>query len=141
MLERCVELCNRNLRLEITVVTDIDTYKRIRPLGFVNYKLIEPELGNTKNRKEWRNVDRHMAYELSPYDTTLVMDIDYFPFTDNLRQFLDTDYDFLISKQAYDLTNRNSVDHRRWSMIDMVSATVLVFRKGAKAKRIFDMVK
>ncbi len=79
VLERCVELCNRNLRLEITVVTDIDTYKRIRPLGFVNYKLIEPELGNTKNRKEWRNVDRHMAYELSPYDTTLVMDIDYFP--------------------------------------------------------------
>jgi len=141
VLERCVELCNRNLKLEITVVTDIETYKRIKPLGFINYKLIEPELGNTKNNKQWRNVDRHMAYELSPYDTTLVMDIDYFPFTDNLRQFLDTDYDFLVSKEAFDLTNRNSFDHRRWSMIDMVWATVLVFRKGAKAKRIFDMVK
>jgi len=98
-------------------------------------------LGNTKNNKQWRNVDRHMAYELSPYDTTLVMDIDYFPFTDNLRQFLDTDYDFLVSKEAFDLTDRNSFDHRRWSMIDMVWATVLVFRKGVKAKRIFDMVK
>ena len=82
-----------------------------------------------------------MAYELSPYDKALVMDIDYFPFTDNLKQFLDTEYDFLVSKQAYDLTNRNSFDHRRWSLIDMVWATVLVFRKGAKAKRIFDMVK
>jgi len=134
-------LIKKNLQLEITVVTNHETFKKMRPLGFINYKLIEPELGNKKNGKEWRNVDRHMAYELSPYDTTLVMDIDYFPFTDNLRQFLETDYDFLISKEAYDLTNRNSFDHRRWSLIDMVWATVFVFRKGAKAKRIFDMVK
>ena len=90
VLERCVDLCKRNLNLEITVITDIETYKKIKPLGLINYRLIEPELGNTKNRKEWRNVDRHMAYELSPYDKTLVMDIDYFPFTDNLKQFLDT---------------------------------------------------
>ena len=91
VLEHCVALCNKNLNLEITVVTDIETYKRIKPLGFINYKLIDPEPGNTKNGKQWRNIDRHMAYELSPYDTTLVMDIDYFPFTDNLRQFLNTD--------------------------------------------------
>ena len=141
VLERCVGLIKKNLQLEITVVTNHDTFKKMRPLGFINYKFIEPELGNKKNGKEWRNVDRHLAYELSPYDTTLVMDIDYFPFTDNLRQFLETDYDFLISKEAYDLTNRNSFDHRRWSLIDMVWATVFVFRKGAKAKRIFDMVK
>ena len=141
VLERCVGLIKKNLQLEITVVTNHETFKKMRPLGFINYKFIEPELGNKKNGKEWRNVDRHLAYELSPYDTTLVMDIDYFPFTDNLRQFLETDYDFLISKEAYDLTNRNSFDHRRWSLIDMVWATVFVFRKGAKAKRIFDMVK
>ena len=141
ILEKCVRLIKKNLRVEITVVTDIDTFKQIEPLGFVNYKLIEPELGNRKAGKEWRNVDRHMAYELSPYDVTLVIDIDYLPFTDNLKQLLDTRYDFLVSKHAYDLTGRNSFDHRRFSMIDMVWATVLVFRKGAKAKRIFDTVK
>jgi hypothetical protein len=107
----------------------------------VDYRFIEPETGNTKNGKQWRNVDRHMSYDLSPYDTTLVMDIDYLPFTDNLRQFMDTKYDFLVSKQAYDLTGRNSFDLRRWSMIDMVWATVLVFRKTEKAKMIFDMVR
>jgi hypothetical protein len=141
ILERCVSLIKLNLRLEITVVTDYDTYKKLKPLGFINYKFIEPELGNTKNGSEWRNVDRHMAYELSPYDVTLVMDIDYFPFTDNLRQFLDTDYDFLISKDAHDLTNVGSFDMRKWSMIDMVWATVFVFKKGPKARRIFDTVK
>jgi hypothetical protein len=141
ILERCVTLIKKNLQLEVTVITNHDTFKQIKPLGFVNYKLIEPELGNTKLGKEWRNVDRHMAYELSPYDVTLVMDIDYFPFTDNLRKFLDTRYDFLISKQAHDLTGRNTFDQRRWSMIDMVWATVFVFRKGKKAKRIFDTIK
>ena len=141
ILERCVPLIKKNLQLEITVVTNYETFQNLKPLGFVNYKFIDPELGNKKNGEDWRNVDRHMAYELSPYDVTLVMDIDYLPFTDNLRQFLDTDYDFLIPKQAYDLTGRNSFDQRRWSMIEMVWATVFVFRKGNKAKRIFDMVK
>jgi hypothetical protein len=141
ILERCVELIKKNLQLQITVVTNYDTFKQIKPLGFINYKFVEPELGNTKLGKEWRNVDRHLAYELSPYDTTMVMDIDYLPFTDNLRQFLDTDYDFLIPKHAHDLTDRNSFDQRRWSMIDMVWATVFVFRKGKKAKRIFDTLK
>ena len=141
ILERCVPLIKKNLKLEITVVTDFETYKTLKPLGFINYKFIEPELGNTKNGSEWRNVDRHMVYELSPYDVTLVMDIDYFPFTDNLRQFLDTDYDFLVSKDAHDLTNVGSFDMRKWSMIDMVWATVFVFKKGPKARRIFDTVK
>ena len=141
ILERCVPLIKKNLKLEITVVTNFETYKQLKPLGFVNYKFIEPELGNTKNGYEWRNVDRHMAYDLSPYDVTLVMDIDYFPFTDNLRQFLDTDYAFLVSKDAHDLTDVGSFDMRKWSMIDMVWATVFVFRKGPEARRVFDMVK
>ena len=141
VLEKCVHLIKKNLKLEITVVTDYQTFKKIKPLGFINYKFIEPELGNSKNGAEWRNVDRHMAYELSPYDTTLVMDIDYFAFTDNLRQFLDTKYDFLVSKKAHDLTGNNSFDLRRFGMIEMVWATVLIFRKGAKAQRVFDTVK
>ena len=141
ILERCVYLLKKNLGLEITVVTNFETFKNLRPLGFINYKFIQPEIGNKKNGQEWKNVDRHMAYDLSPYDVTLVMDIDYFCFTDNLKQFLDTGYDFLISKNAHDLSNRNSFDMRRFSMIDMVWATVFVFRKGNKARRIFDMVK
>ena len=87
ILERCVALIKKNLQLEITVITNHETFAKVKPLGFVNYKLIEPEKGNTKLGKEWNNVDRHLAYELSPYDTTLVMDIDYFCFTDNLSNF------------------------------------------------------
>lgn len=141
ILERCVTLVKKNLKLPITVVTNFKTFKRMNPMGFINYKFIEPELGNKKNGREWRNVDRHMAYELSPYDTTLVMDIDYFCFTDNLAQFFDTDYDFLVTDTAYDLTGRNTFDQRRWSMIPMVWATVLVFKKNDRVRKIFDTIK
>jgi len=141
ILEKCVYLVKKNLKLPITVITDYATFKKTAPLGSVNYKFIEPELGNTKMGKSWKNADRHLAYELSPYDTTLVMDIDYFCFTDNLLQFMDTGYDFLIPDQAHDLTDRENLKHRKWSMIPMVWATVFIFQKGEKCKRIFEMIK
>jgi len=141
ILERCVRLIKMNLCVEITVVTNFDTYKKMSPMGFINYKFIEPELGNKLNGKAWNNADRHMAYELSPYDTTLVLDIDYFCFSDHLAKFFDTEYDFLVPDHAYDLTGRDSFDHRRWSMIPMVWATVLLFKKNEKVRKIFDTVK
>ena len=141
ILERCIRLVKKNICREITVVTNFDTYQKMSPMGFINYKFIEPELGNTKLGKEWNNVDRHMAYELSPYDTTLVMDIDYFCFSDNLKQLFDTGYDFLVPDTAHDLTGRNTFDQRRRSMIPMVWATVLLFKKNDKVRKIFDTVK
>lgn len=141
ILEKCIHLIQKNLKLEITVVTNFETYKKLKPLGFINYKFIESELGNTKLGKEWNNVDRHLAYELSPYDTTLVMDIDYFCYTDNLLQFMNTKYDFLISTQAHDLTQRNTFHQRVWSMIPMVWATVFIFKKTEKARKLFDTIK
>jgi len=141
ILERCVRLVKRNICKEITVVTDFATYQRMSPMGFINYKFIEPELGNKLNGRAWNNVDRHLAYELSPYDTTLVMDIDYFCFSDNLKQLFDTEYDFLVPDTAHDLSGRNTFDQRRWSMIPMVWATVLLFKKNDRVGKIFDTVK
>jgi hypothetical protein len=69
------------------------------------------------------------------------MDIDYFCFTDNLKQLFDTSYDFLVPTQAHDLTGRNTFDQRRWSMIPMVWATVLLFKKNDRVRKIFDTVK
>ena len=75
ILEKCVHLIRRNIKLEITVITNYATFKKIKPLGFINYKFIEPELGNTKMGKSWNNVDRHLAYELSPPPRYGVQDI------------------------------------------------------------------
>ena len=141
ILERCVRLVKKNISKNITVVTNFDTFRKMSPMGFIEYNLIEPELGNTLNGKAWNNIDRHMAYELSPYDTTLVMDIDYFCFSDNLKNLFNTEYDFLVPDTAHDLSGRNSFNQRRWSMIPMVWATVLLFKKNDKVRKIFDTVK
>jgi hypothetical protein len=37
ILEKCVYLIKKNLKLEITVVTNHDTFKKCKPLGFINY--------------------------------------------------------------------------------------------------------
>ena len=104
--ERCVELIKKNLKLEITIVTNLETFKKLKPLGMLNYKLINNETGNKRGKEQWHNLDRCNAYDLSPYDTTILMDIDYFPFTNILLEYLYINDDFLIHDKIHDLTNK-----------------------------------
>ena len=48
--------------------------------------------------------------------------------------------DFLIHDKVYDITGRNSYDFRSNSIIPMLWATVIVFKKTQRVKKIFDMV-
>ena len=138
---KTVPLAKKNLGLEVTLVTNSETYDKLPPLGFVNYKLIENEKGNTIDSKPWHNLDRHRAYEISPYDTTLLLDLDYFCYTDHLLTYANSKNDFLIHDKVYDITGNGSYDFRRNSIIPMLWATVIVFKKTNRAKRVFDMVK
>ncbi len=139
--ERCVKLIKKNLKLEITIVTNFETFKKLKPLGMINFKLIENETGNKRGTEQWNNLDRCDAYNLSPYDTTLLMDIDYLPFTNNLLEYFNVDEDFLIYDKIHDLTNKGVYNFRDNSIIPMLWATVIIFKKTDRAKRIFDMVR
>jgi len=96
-----------------------------------NHKLSEAGL--------WRNTDRYSAYELSPYDETLLLDTDYLVLDDSLLKYFDLDYD-------YRLMHRNHTLDQDWNDkmglygIPYVWATVVLFRKCEKAKLLFDMV-
>ena len=57
----------------------------------------------------WHNLERSLAYEHSPYDTTILMDCDYFVFTNNLLTYTDTKYDFLVHNKVHDLTGNNKI--------------------------------
>ena len=139
--ERCVKLIQKNLKLEITIVTNFETYKKLKPLGTINYKLFENETGNKRGSEQWHNLDRCHAYDLSPYDTTLLMDIDYFCFTNNLLQYLQVDEDFLIHDKIHDLTDKDVYNFRNNSIIPMLWATVIIFKKTQRVKSIFETVK
>jgi len=137
---KTVPLLKKNLGLEVTMVTDLDTFKCLPDLGFVNYKLMEPEKNNLIDQKPWYNLERHRAYALSPYDTTILLDIDYFCYTNQLLSYTDTDHDFWIHDMVYDVTGKGSYDFVTNSIIPMLWATAIIFKKTPKVKAIFDTV-
>ena len=137
--DRCVDLIKLHLDLPVMIVTDAETRDKIR--SQCDFKVIEIEKNNTKLSKPWFNLERHLAFEHSPYDQTIVMDVDYFCFSDKLLKLLDTNYDFLVHSQAHDVTARDSMQYNRESMLDLVWATVLIFRKTKRVRAIFETVK
>tara|TARA_Y100000592_G_scaffold15134_1_gene22043 strand:- start:472 stop:1218 length:747 start_codon:yes stop_codon:yes gene_type:complete len=138
---KTVPLLKKNLGLPITIVTNFDTFKCMPPLGFINYKIVDNEKGNNIDNKPWHNLDRHRAYELSPYDKTILLDIDYFCYTDHLLTLTKTDQDFMVHDKVHDVSGNDSYKFPRSSMVPMVWATCIIFKKTERTKAIFDMVR
>lgn len=137
--DRCISLIERNLNLPVTVVTDADTKLRIK--SNCDTHVVDIEKGNTKFSKPWYNLERHLAFEHSPYDRTVVMDVDYFCYSDKILRLLESENDFLVHKNAHDVMHREIMRYDRQAMLDLVWATVLIFNKTPRTKAIFDTVK
>jgi len=88
---------------------------------------------------KWRNVGRHHAYELSPYDETLVIDVDYLILDNNLNKIFDVNWDYLLARTSTALTTTWSSQMGETSL-PYVWATVFAFRKTPRAQMFFDLV-
>jgi hypothetical protein len=144
LAERCVAQIQKHLKLEITIVTNFETFKKFKPLGMINFKMVDNKIGNRRSYRgknvAWHNLERVLAYEHSPYDTTILMDCDYFVFTDNLLTYTDTEYDFLLHDKVYDLTGKDIIEGKNEGTLPIVWATVTIFRKSEFAKQVFDLI-
>ena len=138
----CIQQIKKNLRVPVTVVTNRDTERNIQ--GADQITIVENARGNRRYYKNkqipWYNLERAMAYDHSPYDTTILLDADYFVYTDNLLAYTDSDSEFLLHDRVHDLTNRDSFRYERKSMIPLVWATVTIFKKTPFVRKIFDMI-
>lgn len=94
---------------------------------------------DTEKFVEWRNVGRYHAYELSPYDETLVMDVDYVVQDSRLLEVFDTEFDYLLQRHSHSL---NGPMHEMMGphSLPFVWATVFAFRKTPRAKMYFELV-
>lgn len=137
---KTIPLLRKNLNVDITVITDPETHEYLKQFDWVDFKTIEPQKGNTIDQKPWYNLERHRAYDLSPYDNTILLDIDYFCYTDQLLYYAETKHDFWIHDRVYDVTGKGSYDFSRNSIIPMLWATVIVFKKTQRVKAIFETV-
>ena len=92
----------------------------------------------------WNNLSRADVYQLSPYDTTLVIDSDYMINSDKLKSVLGLDHDFQIYKQHLDLAyerNANCFERISEYSIPFYWATVFIFKKNLLTEQFFNLIK
>jgi hypothetical protein len=82
-----------------------------------------------------------MAYEHSPYDTTILMDCDYFVFSGSLLELSKTEFDVMLHDRVHDLTGEDMIEGKHESILPLVWATVVLFRKNENTRMVFDMIK
>ena len=134
-------IANKTLGLPITLVTDHDSQPQFEYDNVIrvdNSKLNgRPTI--TGEMSQWRNFDRYMAYKLSPYDETLLVDIDYLILDNSLLKLFETEFDYKLMFNSISPDRQMSTDMGVRSL-DFVWATVVLFRKTPKAKIYFDLI-
>jgi len=126
------ERVNRYLNLPVTIISDTDILSE-----HTNIIINAPDT-NFRLKKQWRNLARTQAYDLTPYDRTLVIDSDYFIGSDTLGNHIDSSTEFAITTDLYDpVTGQISRQLLGKTAIPLRWATVLLFNKGSNAAGIF----
>ena len=91
-------------------------------------------------KTEWKNLNRTLAYDLSPYYRTLLIDADFFVTSDALFGQIFNKQEFIIAKDMYDpATGYGYVKKLGKSKLDQLWATVMVFSKTDTVAKIFAM--
>lgn len=132
-------LISHNLNLPVTLITDYDS----EPVfAYDNVIRIEKQ-GDTFKTEDmsfrWRNLGRHLAYELSPYDETVLLDTDYLVLDNSLLKLLETEFDYRLMHHnqtpagpSYEMMGETS--------LPFIWATVVLFRKTERARLFFNLV-
>lgn len=146
----CAKLVKKHLNLPVALVTDKEN---VDPTVF-DYVIINNDKGSYRqrtfkyhDRKEtipWYNKNRSSAYDLSPFDQTLLIDADYLIFNNNLLSLFDTDLEFACYNKVYDLSGYEGLEKGARvgnPSIPMQWATVVYFTKCKLAEAVFDFMK
>lgn len=121
------QLIKHYLNLPTTIITDtIDTNNQRYNIDTDKFEL-------------WHNLGRCRAYELSPYDQTILLDSDYFVLDDNLLKVLSTlrDYSIVRNNNYLDGTIPNTMG--KYSLPSLW-ATIVAFNKTPKSRMLFELV-
>jgi hypothetical protein len=89
----------------------------------------------------WHNQTRTNAYELTPWNQTLVLDADYVVASNQLQTVLDSPKEFLAHRWAYDITGLNDftgLNSFGATHMPMWWATVMMFRRSEHSQLIFE---
>ena len=140
------ENIRRHLNIPVAVVTDADPADA-RLKGFDQVIHAKPDTGGTRwfedyaHTVTWYNAGRVDAYNLTPWDHTLVLDADYVVACSDLKLILEYNTDFVCHRSAINMNTgcflKGLNVFGRHNM-PMWWATVMMFRRSNTAQYIFD---
>ena len=133
----------RWLNIPTTVVTDTEFQSDAFDTIIVenNKSASKRYFDDYKSVVEWRNAGRHDAYNLTPYEQTLLLDVDYIVASDQLSRVLNSNKDFLCHDSAIEISGTKGKNTTFGSAnMPMYWATVVMFRKTEFSKTVFDLM-
>jgi len=128
---------NDYLDLPCTLITDQKTdYK------FDNIIYLDKDPTNSKHKKVWYNKGRFNAFDLSPYDETLLLDVDYIVNSNKLNKVWSFYDDYCIHNSTAFLMYPEALQEQvSPTSFNTLWATVFFFKKTERVKLFFDCVK
>jgi hypothetical protein len=130
--QQTVALAAGVLDLPYTIITQ----DHMSHMNWHNYRH-DVDLGH---EVEWKNFGRNLSYELSPYEETLVIDVDYVVQDAGLLKIFDLPWDYLLQRSARSLNDEYVPNIMGAHSLPYVWATVFAFRKTTRAKAFFNLV-
>jgi hypothetical protein len=133
------QLIKHSLGLPITLVTESSSQPKFTYDQVIHIKNKENNFRVDKERAHWRNFGRYQAYELSPYEETILVDTDYLIFDDSLLKLFETNFDYKL--MHHNTTSKGpSYEQMGETSLPFVWATVVLFRKTERARLFFNLV-
>lgn len=154
-------LAKKNLKVPVSLVTDESTIAWMHESDIytkaaeIFEHIIEVDRPITDNKRilndglknssvPFINSNRPSAWELTPYDRTLLIDSDFLVLSSRLNEFWHVDSDVLIGDSFNDMYGQQRIGyHDRYvsdTGVKLYWATTVMFTKNKQSKLFFDMV-
>jgi hypothetical protein len=133
---------NHLLNLPVSLVTNTKSLPKTQYYTFDNIIIAPEDSTNKKGKNLWLNKGRYRAYELSPYDETLLLDTDYLVNSNQLSNMFNLYDDFMCAKNvSFLMSERDEQEVISTYSFTTLWATVMIFRKTPRVKQIFECLK
>lgn len=137
--EQAARLIHHTLQLPVTLITDHGAItEHIDQTIIVENTLSNHRTGYATGTV-WRNGNRYQAYELSPYDETILIDSDYLQLDSSLITALDTTEDYRL---IHNNRTPKSLIPNNMGLVSLpyVWATAITFKRSQRAESLFSLV-
>ena len=139
MAEHTARRIEHFLNIPVTVVTDEQSIPGTPSYNFDKVITVEADTSNSRDKQVWINKGRYQAYQLSPYDETLLLDTDYMVNSNKLANLFDFPTDFCCHDTTSFLMNPGAAQEVLSSYsFKTLWATVIMFKKSQRTKQIFE---